>query len=173
MRYPNLLYTALLSVFLLVPFAMRFLAPILEPYPAVLLPSGGGLIKVADQMDFDRSAIYGRVAGRDDWTRLSPSHFLDPIPPQYFPPLAQRYFGLVPVGQISNRTKVGVAITITPRRVSEEEVRDAKQWFRARLNRSGCDDEVLRITQEVVTVRRSDSTEIGVRYQDDKAFKLR
>ena len=46
----------------------------------MLLPSGGGLIKVADQMDFDRNAIYGRVAGRGDWTRLSPLHFCTLFP---------------------------------------------------------------------------------------------
>jgi hypothetical protein len=124
-------------------------------------------------MDFDRNAIYGRVASRDDWIRLSPLQLLYPIPPQYFPLLAQRYFGLAPVRQIPNKTKVGVAITIDPRKVSEEEVKNAKQWFRARLNKSGCNDDVLRITQEVVTVRRSDSREIGVRYQDDKVFELR
>ena len=85
MKYPNILYTALLSGFLLVPFAIREFAPTLEPYPAVLLPSGAGLIKTADQMDFDRTAIYGRVAGRDDWTRLFPSQFLNPVPAEFFP----------------------------------------------------------------------------------------
>jgi len=98
MKYPNILYTALLSGILLVPFAIREFAPTLEPYPAVLLPSGGGLIKTADQMDFDRISIYGRVAGRDDWIRLSPSQFLNPVPAEFFLPLAQRYFGLSPIG---------------------------------------------------------------------------
>jgi hypothetical protein len=172
MKYPNILYTALLSGFLLVPFAIREFAPTLEPYPAVLLPSGGGLIKTADQMDFDRIAIYGRVAGCDDWTRLSPSQFLNPVPAEFFPPLAQRYFGLSPIGPIAHTIKGGV-IRIYTHKVSEEEIKNAKQWFRARLNGSGCDDSVLRITQEVVTLRRSDGAEIAVRYQNDKVFELR
>jgi hypothetical protein len=173
MKFPNILYTALLSGFLLVPFAIREFAPTLEPYPAVLLPSGAGLIKMADQMDFDRTAIYGRVVGHDAWTRLSPSQFLNPLPPQFFPPLAQRYFGLSPIGPITHTIKGGVVIRIDTHKVSEEEVKNAKQWFRARLSGSGCDDSVLRITQEVVTLRRSDGAEIAVRYQNDKVFELR
>jgi hypothetical protein len=174
MKYPNILYTTLLSAFLLVPFAIREFAPTLEPYPAVLLPSGAGRIKTAeDQVDFDRTAIYGRVAGRDSWTRLMPSQFLNPVPPEFFPPLAQRYFRLSPIGPITHTIKGGVVIRIDTHKVGEEEVKNAKQWFRARLNGSGCDDKVLRITQEVVTLRRSDGAEIAVRYQNDKVYELR
>lgn len=170
MKYPNLLYTTLLSASLLVPFAIRL--RFTEPYPAVLLPSGPGTFNATgDQFDCDRAVIYGRVAGRDAWIDLSPSQFLHPIPVQYFPPLAQRYFGLSP----SERgiLKAGV-ITINPQhKVSAEDVKSAKRWFRARLTENGYDDNVLRITQEVVTFRRSDSAEVAVRYQDEKIFDLR
>jgi hypothetical protein len=173
MKYPNLLYTTVLSALLLVPFAISFLAPVLEPYPAVLLPPGDTRIKTTeDQMDLGRISIYGKVAGRDAWTRLSPPKFLSPIAPEFFSPLAQRNFGLSPVGPIANRTRVGLVITIDPRKVPEEEVRNAKQWFRARLKDSGCDDNVLRITQEVLTFRRSDGAQIGIRSENDKVFDL-
>jgi hypothetical protein len=146
----------------------------LEPYPAVLLPSYAGRIKAAeDQMDFDRTGIYGKLAGRDTWTRLVPAQFLHPIAPEFFPPLAQRYFGLSPVEPVTNLTKFGLVITTNTRKVGEEEVRNAKQWFRARLNEMGCDANVLRITQEVVTVRRSDGAEIALRYKNEKVLELR
>jgi hypothetical protein len=174
MKYPNTVYTALLSVFLVVPFAIATLAPVLEPYPAVLLPTGGGRIQTTgDQMDWGRTSIYGKVAGGDAWTRLSPPEFLSPIPPEFFSTLVQRYFGLSPVGPIANRTRIGVVITIDPRKVPEEEVKNAKQWLSARLKESGCDDSVLRISQEVVTFRRSDGAEIAVRSENDKVFDLR
>ena len=174
MKYPNTLYTTLLSVFLVVPFAIATLAPVLEPYPAVLLPSGGGRINTSgDQMDLYRISIYGKVAGRDAWTRLSPPKFVSPIPDSFFSPLVQHYFGLSPVGPTANRTRVGVVITIDPRKVPEEEVKNAKQWLSARLKESGCDDSVLRISQEVVTFRRSDGAEIGVRSENDKVLQLR
>jgi hypothetical protein len=124
-------------------------------------------------MDLGRTSIYGKVAGSDAWTRLSPPEFLSPIPPWFFSSLVQRYFGLSPVGPIANWTRIGVVITIDPRKVPEEEVKNAKQWFRARLKESGCDDHVLRITQEVVTFRRSDGAEIGVRSENDKVLYLR
>jgi hypothetical protein len=59
MKYPDLVCTTLLSGFLLVPFVIRTLAPTLEPYPAVLLPSGTGTIKMTGgQIDLDRIVIY-------------------------------------------------------------------------------------------------------------------
>ena len=64
-------------------------------------------------------------------------------------------------------------IRIDTHKISEEDVNNAKRWLRGRLSGSGCDDRALRITQEVVTLRRSDGTEIAVRYQDDKVFELR
>jgi len=87
-------------------------------------------------------------------------------------PKSPWYFGLSPSGPIANRTRVGVVITIDPRKVPEEEVKNAKQWLSARLKESGCDDSVLRITQEVVTFRRSDGAEIAVRSENDKIFDL-
>ena len=183
MKYPNTVYTAVLLLVLVIPFAIAFLAPPLEPYPAVLLPTGSGRIKTTeDQMDFVRTSIYGRVADRDAWTRLSPPKFLSPIPAEFFSQLVQHYFGLCPIGPIANpslwsqptfRTRVGVVITIDPRKVPEEEVKNAKQWVRARLKESGCDDNLLRITEEVVTIRRSDGAEIAVRSKNDKVFELR
>lgn len=174
MKYPNVLYTALLFTFLVVPFTFRYLAPILEPYPAVLLPSGAGRIKAAeDQMDFVKTAIYGRTAGRVTWTQLSPSKFLNPVPLEFFPSLAERYFGLSPVRPRAGSNRVGPLITINPRKVGDAEVRNVEQWFRGRLKGSGCDDSVLRITQGVVTVRRADGAELAIRYDDDKVFNLR
>jgi hypothetical protein len=174
MKYPVLIYTTLLSAFLLAPFAIRTLAPTLEPYPAVLLPTGGGTIKITGgQIDLGRLAIYGKNAGSEAWTRLSPSRFLSPIPPQYFPNLAQRNFGMTPGGPIAHRIHgVGVVVTIQPRQVSEAEVRNTKQWLRARLKGCGCDDNLLRMTQDVVTLRPADGAEIAVRYQDDKVLDL-
>ena len=173
MKYSNTLYTALLSTVLVVPFALSFLSPVLEPYPAVLLPYGGGRIKTTeDQMDFPRTSIYGKVAGQAAWIRLSPPEFLSPIPPEFFPPLAQRYFGLCPVEPMVNRARLGLVIRIDSRKVSEEEVKNAKQWFRVKLKESGCDDNVLRITQEVLTFRRSDGAQIRLRNENDKVIDL-
>ena len=173
MKNPNTVYTVLLFLVLVVPFAIAFLAPTLEPYPAVLLPSGAGTIKTTgDQMDLSRTSIYAKVLGNGSWTRLSPPQFLSPIPAEFFPPLAQRCFGLRPVEAAPYRTRVGVAVTINPRQVDEKKIASAKQWLRARLTESGCEDSVLRITQEVVTFRRSDGAEIGVRNEADKLFEL-
>jgi hypothetical protein len=174
MKYPNTLYTVVLLMVLVVPFAVAFLAAPLEPYPAVILPSGAGLIKTTeDHMDLSRTSLYGKVLGGDSWTRLSPSQFLSPIPAEFFLPLAQRYFGLRPAEPVPYRTRVGVVVKINPRKVDKEEIASAKQWLRTRLKESSCEENLLRISQEVVTIRRSDGTEIGVRIEDDNIFDLR
>ena len=174
MKYPNILYTALLSGFLLLPFAIREFAPTLEPYPAVLLPSGAGSIKTTqDQIDLSRTGLYGKAAGADAWTRLAPVQFLNPVPPEFFPPLAQRYFGLSPIGPIIHAIKGGLVVRIGTHKVTEQDLKNAKQWLRARLKESGCDEGVLRITQEMVTLRPRDGAELAVRYQDDKVLELR
>jgi hypothetical protein len=174
MKYPNILYTALLSTLLVVPYALYALAPALQPYPALLIPGGAGRINTAgDQMELERTSIYGRVAGFDAWTRLSPPKFLSPIPAEFFPMLVERNFGLSPVRPIAIRSRVGAVITIQPHKVGEDELKKAKQWLRARLQASGCDANVIRITQEVVTFRRSDGVEIAVRSENDKVFELR
>jgi hypothetical protein len=69
--------------------------------------------------------------------------------------------------------KLGPITIDTQHKTSEEDVKNAKRWFRGRLTESGYDDNVLRITQEVVTFRRSDGAQIGARYQDEKIVDLR
>lgn len=169
MKCPNLLYTILLAIILVVPFLIR--AGPTEPYPAVLLPSGAGKVNsTGQQIDSDRTAIYAKLAGHDAWIRLSPGELLHPVPVQYFPTLAQRYFGLVPTPH--QILKLGFLAIDTQPKISDEDVKGAKQWLRQRLTETGYDDGVLRVTQEIVTFRRSDGAEMATRYQDDKILDL-
>jgi hypothetical protein len=170
MKYPNLLYTTLLSASLLVPFALRL--GLTEPYPAVLMPNWAGTVKATgDEIDTNITAIYGRMTGRDAWIRLAPSRFLHPIPVEYFPLLAERYFGLSPSAH--RIIKVGPITMGSQHNTSEEDVKSAKQWFRTRLTENGYRDDALRVTQEVVTFRRLDGVQLAVRYRDEKILDLR
>lgn len=170
MKYPNVLYTSLLATVLIVPFLIR--AGPTEPYPAVLLPSGAGKVNATGELtDSDRTAIYAKSPGHDAWIRLSPAEFLHPVPVQYFPTLAQRYFGLLPTPH--QILKLGFLAIDTQPKISDEEIKSAKQWLRQRLTETGYDDSVLRVTEETVTFRRSDGAEMATRYQDDKILDLR
>jgi hypothetical protein len=110
------------------------------------------------------------VTGRDVWIRLSPARFLYPIPVEFFTHLAEQYFGLSPSAY--RLLKVGGITIDTQRKTSEEDIKRAKEWFRARLTESGCDDNLLRITREAVTFRRSNSDQLTVRHQDEKILDL-
>jgi hypothetical protein len=170
MKCPNVLYTSLLATILVIPFLIRVGFP--EPYPAVLLPSGAGRANATGkQIESDRTAIYAKSAGHDAWIRLSPAEILHPVPIQYFSTLAQRYFGLIPTPH--QILKLGFLVIDTQPKITDEEVRNAKQWLRQRLTETGYDDSVLRVTQETVTFRRSDGAEMATRYEDDKILDLR
>jgi hypothetical protein len=88
-------------------------------------------------------------------------NFLNPIPPQDFLAIAQRYFGLSPIGPIVLTIKGGLVFRIDTPQVTEVDIENAKEWLRARLKGCGCDDGVLRITQEIVTQRLSDGAELA------------
>lgn len=170
MKYPNVLYTTLLAALLVAPLV--FSHKVTEPYPAVLLPSGSETVKTTgNQIICSRTAIYGKLPGGDAWIRLSPSQFLYPIPVEFFSSLAGRYFGLMPSEH--QVLKLGALTIDLQPRVSDEDIKRGKQWFRDRLSKNGYNSDVLRVTQEVATFRRSDGAQITVRYQDEKLLDLR
>jgi hypothetical protein len=102
---------------------------------------------------------------------IYPSRFLHPIPIEFFPHLAERYFGLSPSPY--RVLKLGPFKIDTQHKLGQEDVESAKQWLSARLARDGYDPNVLRINREIVTFRRSDGAQLAVRNEDEKVLDLR
>jgi len=134
-QYPNLSLTLLLSLVLLPPFVWTRRYG-LEPYPAIILPSGASKASVTKtQVSFNRTSLWGKHKEKGNWIRVDLESFLEPIPIHYLYAIAKNSFGLKsPNRKIRN----GV---ITP-----EEVQGGKQWLRQKLVQSGYVADALMIT---------------------------
>lgn len=84
----------LLLTALVLGFVLREVSPELEPYPAVLLPAGPGVVARTDgNVSFSRLELVG--VGHDGAERvLDPRTFFDPVPVGYWTHVARRGFGV-------------------------------------------------------------------------------
>lgn len=92
-RIPTLAFSVFFLLILSLPYLMyeRYGAS-MEPYPAVVLPSGAGLCKKdSSALIFDYSYLYA-VNENHEWVYLNPEKFLFPMPSYY-------------IGHIINRTR--------------------------------------------------------------------
>ncbi len=170
------LFKALVGAALLVvPFGLRLLSPHLEPYPAVLLPSGAGVIPVdGDVVSFERLALVGVDAASGEEKELAPDAFLAPAPLQYLRAITGNHFGL----ETEREREVALrglpfAIVFERPEITDAERDEARAWLRARLRDAGCDDALLRVrryrTHYDVAVREAKNEELVV----EQRYRLR
>ena len=147
-QYPNFSLTLLLACTLLPPFILKTLYH-LEPYPAIILPSGAGTLDLgAKEISFNRTSLWGKDEQNDIWLRLDVETFLAPIPVQYLNPLARNSFGLNSPEDKTINLHQGVKLL--SKKVTPHEVQRAKHWFRQKLVQSGYASDQLMITFEQV-----------------------
>lgn len=138
-QYPNLSLTLLLGFILLPPFVLTTRYGI-EPYPAIILPSGANKANVSPtQVSFNRTSLWGKHQEKGIWVRVDLETFLEPIPVHYLDPIAVNLFGLKsPNGKIING--------FNTKKVTTEEVQSGKQWLRQKLSQFGYASDELMIT---------------------------
>ena len=81
---PSLVFTVLLVTFLIAPYFIyiRYGAE-MEPYPAVILPSGAGFAyRDSSQLSYEYAYLYGQDEN-GEWEYLNPEEFLFPMPSYY------------------------------------------------------------------------------------------
>ncbi|WP_424583741.1 hypothetical protein [Tunicatimonas sp.] len=93
-KYKYLIGFISLMLFLLIPFVLRWYSPSLEPYPALLLPSGAHIVELEDgTFSYTLYEVYG--FGQDGTSKkIDIQTFLEPIPPYLIWNLARHNFGL-------------------------------------------------------------------------------
>lgn len=147
-QYPNLWLTSLLALTLIPPFALKFRYPDLEPYPAIILPSGAGKVNVtAKEISFIRDSFWGKREN-DTWTRIDKKAFFEPIPVRYLHPLARDSFGLNSAA--GKNVILPKGVSVSTKKVTPSEVQSTKHWLRQRLAQSGYATDELMITFEKV-----------------------
>lgn len=166
-QYPNLSLTLLLAFILIPPFALK-IRKRLEPYPAIILPIGARKVNVGKkEINFNRTSLWGKREKDNTWTRVDVKKFLHPIYVHYWDPISRNSFGLKSTeGRI---IKLFKGINILSKKVTPNEVQEAKYWLRQKLVQSGYGSNELMIkfeqvkfdieTGKIITIKR-DNEEI-------------
>lgn len=124
----------LLLFVLFIPFYLRILK--IEPYPAVLLPSGAFTIKrTDDQVKLKVKQLYA-MDNTGNWRKINLRLLLHPIPVQYLSPLVFKDFGFNNDSLKNNRgkhkfiKKLKILNTVSP---GKEELKDLRTWLKTKL----------------------------------------
>ncbi|MEO1402613.1 MAG: hypothetical protein AAFV72_15395 [Cyanobacteria bacterium J06635_1] len=150
----------IIALALLVPFGLRELSSSLEPYPAILQPSGATRISTQDtQLKFYEMQI---VAMRADGSeqRLEPREFMGKIPTQYWTHIARTHFGLGPAKTQNMSLGIWTLTATTIKSASPPERAEALSWIHTRLRALGVEDaHTLRVRQIKILFDLQTSTE--------------
>ena len=173
-RFPReTLFLVALAVLFGVPFALAKLNPGLEPFPAILLPSGADLV-LADESErtFTVVTAYGQRHGSAEWVRVDPVRLIDPVLPQYFTGLASTGFGLRPVpGRELGLRGLGIRVRLQDR-YRPEAAQETTAWLRERLTRLGFAPDTLRVTRERVTYHENRAEPIETTLLHEAVYRL-
>jgi hypothetical protein len=127
-----------------------------EPFPAVILPSGGTKLQIAgDSTTFASMTIIAFEEGGAE-VRVDPRTLLDRIPVQYLGVLAGESFGQARNEKNLTVKFVDVTIGLDGHHASDDEQTAARDWMARRLTDLGLSDERLVVRHEFVTVDLAD-----------------
>lgn len=165
-------FTIVLLTILLVPFLLRFrYGSMLEPYPAILLPSGATKATVAETEFIARyKVLYGQLED-GSWRRVDERLLLYPIPGQYEDLILSTAFGLKPAepvrkgGMLNVLGRLGI---LRYKRLTEAHQAEAKRWVKEKLREQGFTNPVLKIVQreEVVTVPEGKIIKVKITHEN-------
>lgn len=166
---PSPRFTALLLTALLVPFAVKLFA--VEPYPAVILPSGAGKLRIVDGcFQHNRRAVFAEC--RDGSLEpVPPATWLDWTHAQHIGALFHQGFGL----DTARRRVIGfhgtTAVLAAYERAGNtpENVAACREWIGERLG----DDVVALVLRRSKVTRRLESKEyVKEEVVDERRFAL-
>lgn len=175
MRYKHIAGASALALVLGAPFALKTVAPALEPYPAIIYPAGAGVVDTRENLlRSSRVELVGfdPASGQEQIVEIQP--FLSPIPVQYFRDLTSREFGLqenlsleIDFRILPLKTRTVVRRPITP------EARDeAREWLRGRLDKAGLDPHRLLIRTSSLVIDARSGAELERKVTNEKNLGL-
>lgn len=175
-QHKFLILSLLFTIGLTVPYGVKLLSPHLEPYPAIIFPSGAGKVRQSQgKFEFRVNNIYCIDSSTKEWKRQDTSSFLFPIPPHYFSSIIKNEFGLNPDLKHTVKFRKNILPSFTYTNLSaldKESIDHTKEWIRERLLRHGCKDTYLLIRSTLMSadLKTKVVSEIEVIYE--QLFKL-
>lgn len=138
----HLILALLLMLILITPLILREKEPILEIYPAILLPGGGGVLNVhQDTLKYRNRFLYG--IKNNQLCKINTRDFLYPIPVHFFPNIQKSRFGLESYS-LKITSKKFPFISFTQRnRYKKEDLISAKLFYKQKLKRLGFSDSLF------------------------------
>ena len=169
----SLKFTVFLVLVLFVPFVLRTLAKQLEPYPAIILPSGASKIDLKEGViGVNSLSIYGYDT-QGKLEKIDVKQFIAPIPSHYFPVIAKNEFGL------STKTTdeiwlrgLNKKIDIKRKSVSLANQELAKIWLSNRLKKLGLSTSLILIRYEFKELSINDGKELSREITNEKNISL-
>lgn len=126
------------------PFILKLKDPRLEMYPAIIFPSGAGVVKT--QLDFLTAKKYEIYGCKNDPVEISKKEFFGDIPVWYFHAVLQGNFGLERYSEKFKLYKPPIQFEIK-NTFTTESVSETKKWLRTRLQELGFEDSSLILRQ--------------------------
>lgn len=167
--------TIILIFILSIPFCLRTFTGI-EPYPAVLLPSGAGTIeKINESITLPSKEFFG-IDSSGNWQKINMSVFLSPIPTQYLPVLLIHDFGLSIDSSYykSRRFKILKALHfINDDAATEREKRkEVEKWLKERLIKQKLNAHQIKITSYTQTISVPSGALLKNQIKDERIILL-
>ena len=162
MSLPYVFPRLLLLAFLMLPFLLRETSSRWEPYPAVLLPVGDGLLDVrSPDVRFERTEVAAVLEnGRE--VELDMEALLSPIPSQYWEDIVRHRFGLQRDQRDRTRTARFGIWSISVGRIDRPTDRETLAWLHGRLaERDIHDARAIRIRRVDVTYGLDGRSQVG------------
>ena len=166
-------FTILLIIALFVPFAIKTANSKLEPYPAIILPSGASKLDLKKgAIGVDSLSIYGYDT-QGKLEKIDVKQFIAPIPSHYFQVIANNEFGL------STKTTdeiwlrgLNKKIDIKRKSISLENQELAKIWLTNRLKKLDLSSSSILIRHESKELSINDGKELSREIINEKNISL-
>ncbi len=168
-KYPYTILTIILFAALVGPFVLKLKNPGLEAYPAVIFPSGAGLVDAKEDLISSGSIeLYGYKNGL---TKIDTKKLLGEIPNWYLYAIIDGNFGLEKyVGEFKLYTP---PIQFrTENYFSEESVRETKEWLQNQLKKQGFQDSLFLVRRYMVTYNIEEKQMVSRELINERIFKL-
>ncbi|MEX2336426.1 MAG: hypothetical protein WD555_04055 [Fulvivirga sp.] len=168
-KYPFLILTVGLLLFLVAPFILKLKDPRLEMYPAVIFPSGAGKVQIdQDKHQISSMELYGY---KNEPVKIDKKKFLKNIPDQYLYTIREGNFGLEEYFDEFKLYKPPIKFTIQ-NNVAPKTLAETKAWIKARLREQQLADSAFMIRQYRITYNTRTKMIVSKEKIDEKIFKL-
>lgn len=132
------------------PFLLREADRTLEPYPAVLQPSGAYKVSTKDAVKFRKKQLLA-VENDGSEHEIHTDDFMGDIPSHYWSYVADSRYGLASEKERTVALGRWRLTLVTHKEASPTERKEALRWIHARLRAQGIDDAAIIRIREIDT----------------------